>query len=152
MSARILSLLLIAAVLVCQLARSPHAHPGMGAAEQSEHDRTPHVHLLGFSHAHGHSHSGDHDPGDKSDQSEEPRCSAVGSSHDPLTLTLAVDLSPATVKGNSIEWEQSDLPALFTDIGAEREQPTGSVHFVYAADSLVFDGSNTYLTLRQLRI
>jgi hypothetical protein len=52
---RCLLLLVIAGMLASQLAALPHAHAGLSANEQKEHDATPHVHCTS-GHRHHHSH------------------------------------------------------------------------------------------------
>lgn len=162
---RFISFLVIAGLLASQLAVLPHAHAGMSAEERQQHDATPHFHCQGLSHDHGHDHSHgghSHKHGDPSRESAPnqpandstgsfPPFGLVGLDHDATAVFVPVQASvPKTANDGGSAATAVLIPIViydFTDVRLGlRRAP------LWHPPDAVLDGSDTYLTLRNLRI
>lgn len=152
---RCISLLVIAGLFASQLAAVPHAHGGLSDAEQQRHDATPHFHANWLGHGdHGHSHGGHrHEPAEQANG--QPLSTEIGGpDHDASAIFVPIQ-SAAPVTASQQEsaaaaWQLAALvPASdgLSDIGPS----LGSTPPWHPPDE-VLDGSDTYLTLRNLRI
>jgi hypothetical protein len=56
-----ISIIAILGQFAIQLASVPHCHAGMSLAEQQKHDAVPHFHCQRLAHSHGHRHGQSHD-------------------------------------------------------------------------------------------
>lgn len=158
---RCLSLCLIAGFFASQLAGVPHAHGAVSG--ETQHAAKPHFHF-GCDHYHGHSHSGCRHSHDG-----QPNQNASESRHEAGSRSLAIGLPS----------EEHDADAIFVGehtavIAASKVKIDTAAHSIVAfaplAASLdpcgliaqtsrtlrppdqVLDDSDTYLTLRNLRI
>jgi hypothetical protein len=162
-----ISLLAILGLFASQLAALPHAHAGMSPDEQQKHDATPHFHCRWLEHDHhGHRHGHDHhrhghSHGDHSHHPEQPSPSPNPSTlpegrneHDATAVycpgsATAASVAPQSVSLRSLFRHLVDFPSyqFFT-----RLEP-GDERFARGRPpDKILDGSNLYLTLRNLRI
>ena len=150
---RCISFLVIAGLFVSQLAAVPHAHAGISAKDQQRHDATPHFHCHWHchgEHAHGHSHA----PGEQSQSTDgESQVNGVGGQHHNATAIFAPlqvsDAASTSHKGSVTS--TSELAPLPTVDAADCWLSVCSTPRWHPPDKTQ-DASDTYLTLRNLRI
>lgn len=158
---RCLSLLVIAGLLASQLAVIPHVHGSATPEEQQKHNATPHIHCAWLGHSgHDHSHSGKghSHPGSHHDEGAKPATDdsdghplAIGlSGADHDTDAIFVSDQAATASRQVSAWQPAALAPLFTGINDLRSRQSPSPRW-HPPDE-VLDASDTYLTLRNLRI
>lgn len=164
---RCVSLLVIAGFIASQLAAIPHAHGAASAEQQREHDATPHFHWGWLGHAdddhghsnsgHGHSHPGQEISGGSeppSDGSEgQPLGTGLSSSdHDADAFFIPKQAASASSAKNQLvsAWQFAALAPPPDWIGDLQASEQLSVRW-HPPDE-VLDGSDRYLTLRNLRI
>lgn len=153
---RVLSLLVIAGLLAGQLAAVPHAHAGLTAEQQREHDANPHVHCHA-SHHHGHDHAccdHGHQHGRSKREPGQPLPDGFNNlEHDASAVDVAELAKVAPFGGNaSPDWSHitSDVILAFdtesvvglSDASSRLRRPP----------DILLDGSDTFLKLRNLRI
>jgi hypothetical protein len=159
---RCISLLVIVGLFASQLAAVPHAHVGISLEELQKHDATPHFHCSWLCHDdHGH----DHSHGGHSHQHESPLKPVKQSADEPLPDGVAVlnhnanavyapthasavaagkqqDIPTSSLVLAAVCASQAYIPAIDWDKVSRHGHPPDAV----------LDGSDTYLTLRNLRI
>jgi hypothetical protein len=159
---RCVSLLVIAGLFASQLAAIPHAHGATSPEEQRKHDAMPHIHLLGHS-SHGHSHSAakdDHDhhhhsaPPDEESAKQSLALSGGAPEHDSDAFYFVA--SPRFFAGSTAQVHT--ISALLVAVQtpnagwAEGHQAESARGLLWHPPDSVLDDSETYLTLRTLRI
>ena len=165
---RAVSLLVIAGLIVGQLAAIPHAHGAMSAEEQREHDATPHFHNRWLGHPHhdhahphgGHSHSHSakvhpkHSKPASDDSSTQPLgLVPSGSAHDADAIYLPHAGAPSMTSHKvTIAWalQVGKLTPLAFCFAVS--QAKGEDYLRWHPPDEVQDASDYYLTLRNLRI
>lgn len=162
---RSVSVLVIAGFLANQLAVIPHAHGAASTDEQQKHNATPHLHCEWHDHAvydhadhdHGHSHSGNGHKGNakpSSNDSEGPSLAIglCGVDHDIDVIMVSIQATTASRSQNQVvsEWQFAALAPLPTCLGEFQSSFGQSTRWV--SPDKVLDGSDIYLTLRNLRI
>lgn len=158
---RCVTFLVIAGFLASQLAAIPHAHGVASAKEQQKHDATPHFHYEWFGHAghdHGHSHPGQrHGLGQEAPSSDNSDGQPLGiglsgAAHDsdavfvPRQAVFAASSKDRVVAA----WQLAALVALHDFLGDHKWIPNPSPRW-HPPDQIL-DASDTYLTLRNLRL
>ncbi len=163
---RCVSVLLIAGFLASQLAVIPHAHRAASAAERQRHNATPHFHCEWFGHAghnHGHSHPG-HGHSHPGPQHEGTKPASDNSGGQPLgtglsgvdhdTDAIFLPSQAAVVSNVKVQvvaaWELA-LLARIPDWLSDLQASPGPLIQWHPPDA-VLDDSDSYLTLRNLRI
>ena len=166
---RCVSLLVILGMLASQLVAIPHAHAGHSAADQQKHDATPHFHTGPHRHGDhehapangGHGHD-DHGPSTESASESQPRdpsndlppVPSGGSGHDADAVFVPASSGPLSSSTSHESAESTsqlaaDVPPIGSHGGAWpllRSAP------MWHPPDAVQDGSDTYLTLRNLRL
>lgn len=165
---RCISLLVIMGLFASQLAAIPHAHAGNSAEEQQKHDATPHFHSEWFrsGHDHGHSHDGhshSHDgqhaekntPQPAGDSEDQPLSDGLnGTDHDANAVFVPLHAgAPSTTSQNVSKAAASQIAAtaVLTEVFGDAWPSVSSTPPLHPPDA-VQDGSDIYLTLRNLRI
>jgi hypothetical protein len=160
------SLLVLVGFIASQLAVMPHAHGAASAEEQRNHDATPHFHWNSLSHSH--SHSG-HNHAHPHHTSAKPRSkTSVDSTSDDSTTRLAGadqyyaehDADAIFVNAHAVYGSGSpDRAASVSQVAILALPCVGSATSPIATPTLrwhppdiVLDASDSYLTLRNLRI
>lgn len=165
---RCISLLVIMGLFASQLAAIPHAHAGISAADQQRHDATPHFHGDWFhhgDHTHGHSHGErkhapteppkeeGSEPGENSDG--QPLSDGLGGpGHDTSAIFVPIRagaLSTAREQESAASaWQLAAMVPANDGLGDNWPSPCSTPRW-HPPDE-VLDASDTYLTLRNLRI
>jgi hypothetical protein len=163
-----ISLLVIVGLFAGQTVATPHAHAGSSAEEQRKHDATPHFHSqryrCGHDHGHSdgeHSHSHGSQPQQKSDSppagasKSQPLPNGLnGIDHDANAVFVPLQAGTLSTTGHN------DTTAIALAIAAMTSPTVGvgdiwqnklSTPRLHPPDA-VQDGSERYLTLRNLRI
>jgi hypothetical protein len=162
---RCVSLLLIVGMFASQLAAVPHAHGATSQEEQRKHDATPHFHWFGYcQHCHSHSHSHahgkhghhHHETASEHDNSDRqtPRPDGNSLDHDADAIYLGGGTNCTMGSSTRVSSTQVLLIALQTPVatsicGIEAKEVRG---LPWRPPDQVLDDSETYLTLRTLRI
>ncbi len=170
---RYVSLLVIMGLFASQLAAMPHAHAGATTVERQKHDSTPHFHLHWFEDGHDHAHcSGGHKH--SHDSLHDEPLHGDSPAQEPTGDSQAQPLS------NGLSSASHDANAIFVPVCAnafsvtsQDASPTTALQFVTIATLVNLledawscmrstrpvhppdaakDGSDIYLTLRNLRI
>ena len=169
---RCLSLLVIAGFLASQMALVPHAHGIVSANEQQKHDATPHIHCgwfgssdHGHCHAHGDRCHGKHSHSDSGEQAVEVSQTAAGDEANPdLCIEQshsdhdadAVFLSGLTVATSTKKVQVDSAWQVFwqcpLSCSLHQIQASTSPPLHWETPDVVQDASDSYLTLRNLRI
>lgn len=165
---RCISLLVIVGLFASQLAAIPHAHAGNSAEEQQKHDATPHFHSkwFGGGHDHGHPHGGrshshvgerKEKPASESagDSKDQPLSDGLnGNDHDANAVYVPLHAgAPSTNSQNESKAAASQIAATAVLTEVLRDAwPTVSSTPPLHPPGAVQDGSDIYLTLRNLRI
>ncbi len=156
---RCIFLFLIGGLFVSPMATIPHAHAGMSDSEQQEHDATPHIH----SHPHGHhdhgaGNSGHHHLGlDERPQSEnESKPAGIYGERKHHDDAIFICVQPFALELKSkVEQNtpQSPFASLVTIIESRiAAWPPPRIEPPWQTPDAIKDGSEIYLTLRNLRI
>ena len=160
------SLLVLIGFLASQLATIPHAHGAASAEEQRNHDATPHFH--GNSPSHSHSHSGrnhahpHHTPAKPQSKTSADSSSGEltgrlagadhrGAEHDADAIFVnarAVDRSSTTDRAASA----LQLAVLALPCAGSAASSIATPTLRWHPPDIVLDASDSYLTLRNLRI
>lgn len=167
---RCISFLVMVGFFASQLASVPHAHAGSSAEERQKHDATPHFHVEWFcgDDAHGescdhgeHSHSHDGQHPDKpvqspfSDSEDQPHSDGLNCiAHDTNAIfapSQVVAISIPAHNDTKAVAEQFAAVNLLTEIRSDIWPSLPCKQPLHPPDA-VQDGSDTYLTLRNLRI
>ncbi len=158
---RCVSLLIIVGMFASQLAAVPHAHAEFSQEEQRKHDATPHFHLFGHcqqcrSHSHADGSHHRHDRLSEQDESDRQNSPPVGKSpgHDADAVFVGIGTDCTLVSITQVSSTQVLLIALQTPVatsicGIEAKEVQG---LPWRPPEQVLDDSETYLTLRTLRI
>jgi hypothetical protein len=164
---RCVSLLLILGLLASQLATVPHAHGAIPAEDQREHDAAPHFHCdwLGQAehdhnhehHSHHHSHFGQR-PADESSRSSDDSDgqllgTVTGADHDANAVFVAKQtyIVSRTIHKDPASACQFVVLATLPNCLSDSRAIFDPFALWHPPDK-VLDGSEIYLTLRNLRI
>lgn len=153
-----ISLLVLVGLFASQLASIPHAH-GLGTTDQErEHASRPHFHLAGTGHSHDHkhcqhSHSHSKSPQQRPAKSNEPvvadRCTDCDHDVDAVFAPSNLKCVPQVVQ-TDVAMQSITLLTIALDL-ADVASARG-FQFSRPPPDAVLDASDTYLTLRNLRI
>jgi hypothetical protein len=160
---RSVSFLAIVSLFASQLAAIPHAHGATSPEEQRKHDETPHFHWFGYcQHCQSHSHPrGKHDHhhhdtsskhGKSDGQAPLPDGNSVDHAADAIYLgggTNCTFGSSTQVSSTQILLIALQSPVATSICGIEAKVVRG---LPWRPPDQVLDDSETYLTLRTLRI
>ena len=146
MHERCLSFVAILGLLASQLAAMPHAHAGMTTAEQQKHAAKPHFHTGKHSHSHDHSHGGHSHRHDT--PANEP---ASEPSHDDAAVYFDVETDLVLIsKTASLDANQATFQ-IVAIVELEQISPDSLARHWHPPNTGQ-DGTETYLTLRNLRL
>jgi hypothetical protein len=159
---RCVSLLVIVGLFASQLAAIPHAHGATSSEEQQKHDAKPHIHLFGHcSHSHSHSHAKDdhhhhHDSIPSEDESANHPLAPISDVPEHDSDAFYFVASPSIFAGSTtqIHTISAMVMALQTPTAgwAGEHQAESARGLPWHPPDTVLDDSETYLTLRTLRI
>jgi hypothetical protein len=160
---RCLAILAVLGLLASQLAAMPHGHAGMTSEGEQRHNATPHFHFGSHAdHAHGHSHHGHSQPhptpldsanlaDDLGDQQPFDGSQESDHDHDAIyvsELDITNSNSAPRVTGAELSGVVTDCAFVWT---IELYLCQNSSQQWHPPDK-VLDASETFLTLRNLRI
>lgn len=162
---RCVLLLVMMGLIANPLVAGPHAHAGMTADEQREHDATPHFHSFGDhhgSHVHAHHAEGSSDGHGHHEHDSKHVNAAFQHSMEPVSSeahdSTSIPCSPSLLTRSSAEmnstvsWQLRILSAPLFCVFTEPIFSSVTAKFFQGAPVLTRNGSDLYLLLRNLRI
>ena len=139
--------------IATRLALIPHAHAGLSAEECVKHDAAPHIHCQGKA-AHKHSHEKDEFEGHHAVKTSDSLCIQASPDefdHDNNAIATSLNTYVSDLGSNQHQLSNIlDYSLISIEILADNEPSEAEQPAEFVSDRRV--GTNTYLTLRALRI